>query len=332
MTIETSSPRATAAPATLPVPVIVNPVARGGAAKAARAELERELARRGVVHQRLDSAYAGHATELAFQAARAGAPMVVAVGGDGTVHEVANGLLRAQAGPGATATALAVVPCGTGNDFATMIAGVNSREAAYDALQHRYTRVVDVGLVRWGDTEEYFVNAMGTGIDVEVVRQLRRNSTLPAGIIYLSALARALMRFRPVALQVSAADTVISERVFMAAICNGRRIGGAFRICPASNPDDGRLDACIVGDLSWYQIPPTVLGILRGTHADRPRVRMLRSAEFTIELPSGTPLFAQLDGELRDTGDARTLYVSTRASALRIVAAPDVVAAPETEG
>lgn len=323
MTTQPSSPRAPAAPATLPVPVIVNPVARGGAAKAARAELERELGRRGIAHRRLDSEYAGHATELAFQAARSGASLVVAVGGDGTVHEVANGLLRAQAGPAAPTTALAVVPCGTGNDFATTVAGVSSRDVAYDALQHGHTRAVDVGLVRWADTQEYFVNAMGTGIDVEVVRQLRRNSSLPAGIVYLSALARALMHFRPVVLQVSAAGEVVRERVFMAAICNGQRIGGAFRICPASIHDDGRLDACIVGDLAWHEIPPMVLSILRGTHSGRARVRMLRAAEFTIELPPGTPLYAQLDGELRDTGDARTLHVSTRAAALRVVAAPD---------
>lgn len=322
MTIDPSSLRPTAVAAALPVHLIVNPLARGGAAKAARAELERELGGRGIVHHRRDTEYAGHASELAFQAARAGAAVVVAVGGDGTVHEVANGLLRAHSGSGASATALAVVPCGTGNDFATVVAGVASRRAAYDALQRGHTRVVDVGVVRWAETEEYFVNAMGTGIDVEVVRQLRRNSALPAGIIYLSALARALARFRPIALRVSAAGQVFEQRVLMAAICNGQRIGGAFRICPAGRDDDGQLDACIVGDLPWYQIPPTVLAVLRGTHAGRPRVRMLRAADFTIELPAGMPLHAQLDGELRDTGDARTLHVSTRAAALRVVAAP----------
>lgn len=322
MTTDPAPLRPPAAAAALPVHVIVNPAARGGAAAAVRAELDSELGRRGVVHQRLETTRAGHASELAFQAARAGAPVVVAIGGDGTVHEVANGLLRARTEPGATATALAVVPCGTGNDFATVVAGVANREEAYDALQHGYTRIVDAGVVRWAGGEEYFVNGMGTGIDVEVVRQLRRNSSLPAGVIYLSALVRALVHFRPIALRVTAAGQVYDQHVLMAAICNGRRIGGAFRICPGSTDDDGLLDACIVGDLRWYQIPPAILAVLRGTHAGRPRVRMLRAADFDLEVPAGTPLHVQLDGELRDTGGARTLHVSTLPGALRVIAAP----------
>ncbi len=311
-----------ASPAVLPMQVIMNPSARSGAAAAVRAELDRELGSRGVRYERVDTAAPLHAAELAADAARAGVPVVVAAGGDGTVHEVANGLLRARAELGTITTALAVIPCGTGNDFARIIARIGSRTAAYDALQRRAVRVVDAGLVRWDGGQEYFVNGMGTGIDVEVVRQLRKTSRLPGGLIYLRALVRALARFRPIPLRVSAGDTVIDSRAMMVALCHGQRIGGAFRICPDSLPDDGLLDACFVEALPWHAIPGTVLAVARGTHAGRPRVRMLRAPAFVLDVPAGTPLYVQLDGELRDTGNARTLHVSTLAGALHVIAAP----------
>lgn len=327
VTTDPASARLPGTPATAtPVQVIVNPTARSGATAALQAELAGELARRRIAHTRVETEGPGHAGELARAAAHAGTGVVVATGGDGTVHEVANGLLRARAELGALATALAVVPCGTGNDFARVIAGIRSRAEAYDAIRAGRTRIVDAGLVRWDGGQEYFVNGMGTGIDVEVVRQLRKTDRLPGGIIYLRALLRALARFRPIPLRLTGGDAVIDARAMMIAVCNGQRIGGAFRICPESRADDGALDACFVEALPWHAIPLTLLAILRGTHRGRPRVRMLRAPAFTLEVPCGTPLFVQLDGELRDTGAARALHVSTLPGALR------VIAAPETEG
>lgn len=304
-----------------PVQVVLNPTARSGAAAAVRAELERELGRRGIAWQRMETSHPGHAAELAYAAARAGAGVVVAVGGDGTVHEVANGLLRAHAEQVHT-TALGIVPCGTGNDFARIVAGIRNRTDAYDALRDGRMRDVDAGLVRWDGGEEYFVNGMGTGIDVEVVRQLRKTSRLPGALIYLSAVFRALRRFRPVPLRLSANGETIDSRAMMAAVCNGRRIGGGFRICPESLADDGLLDACFVEALAWHEVPAMLLGIVRGTHTHRPRVRMLRAATYVLEVPAGTPLFVQLDGELREAGEARVLRVTTLPRVLRVVAAP----------
>lgn len=312
-------PDVTITPVTTPAHLILNPTARNGGAGSVRAEVERELDRRGVPYTVHETSHAGHAADLAADAAQSGVAVVVAVGGDGTVHEVANGLLRAAAANGTRATALAVIPCGTGNDFARVIAGIATRKDAYDALAAGRTRLVDGGVVRWDGDAEYFVNGMGTGIDVEVVRQLRKNENLPAAVVYLRALFAALRTFRPVALRVSDGTHTFEGRIMMLAVCNGRRIGGAFRICPDGRADDGLLDACIVEALPWHAIPPTLLAVLRGTHRGRPRVRMLRGAEFTLESPDAMPLFVQLDGELREPAGIRAMTVTTLPGALSVV-------------
>ena len=109
--------------------------------------------------------------------------------------------------------------------------------SAYDAIAAGRTRVVDAGMVHWDGGQEYFVNGMGTGIDVEVVRQLRKTDRLPGGLVYLRALFRALADFRPIPLRLTAGDTRVEGPAMMVAVCNGRRIGGAFRICPDSRAD-----------------------------------------------------------------------------------------------
>ncbi len=302
------------------IQVVLNPTARSGAAAAVRAEIARALEARGVSWTRVDTSGPGHAVEIARRAALEGVPVVVAVGGDGTVHEVANGLLRARA-EREHDTALGIIPCGTGNDFAHMVAGITTREAAYDALVHGRTREVDAGVVEWDGGAEYFVNAMGTGMDVEVVRQLRKTSRLPGALIYLGAVLRTLRVFRPVPLRMEGDGTVVDHPAYVTAICNGSRIAGGLRICPDSVPDDGALDACFVQELPWHQIPATLLGVLRGTHGRMPWVRMLRAPSFTLAVPAGTHLFFQLDGELRDAGSAHVLRVSTVPGALRVVSA-----------
>ena len=302
-----------------PVHVIVNPAARSGAAAFLRGEVTRDLARRGVEAQFVETTGPGDAADIAARAAAARAPAVVAIGGDGTVHDVANGLLRARETRGTLETALAIVPCGTGNDFARIVAGIVSRAQAYEALAARRVRMVDAGMVRWDGGAEYFINGMGTGIDVDVVRHLRKDAWMPAGFIYLGALFRALLGFRPVPLRLEADGQAFDTRVMMAAICNGRRIGGAFHVCPESRPDDGLLDACIVEALPWHAIPATLLAVLRGSHGRRPRVRMLRAAQFTLTVPGDAPLYVQLDGELRETGSARTLHVSVLPGVLPVL-------------
>lgn len=300
--------------------VILNPVSRGGAGLALRPEIERELAARGIDCRTVLTSGPGAATLLAREAAAAGTDVVVAAGGDGTVHEVANGLLQA-ADAGIGRAALGLIPIGTGNDFVKVIPGTSTRRTAYDTLARGQRYRYDAGRVSWDGTSEYFLNAMGTGIDVEVVRQILSRSRRTGQLVYIGGLVRALRRYRPVHLRLRAGGETMELRVMTIAIANGTCIGGLFRICPQALPDDGWLDLCLVAELGAARIPGMALRLLRGRHAGHPAVAFRRVRSATIEVLDGSPLFFQLDGELREPVGVRELEVAIEPDRLQVIAA-----------
>jgi YegS/Rv2252/BmrU family lipid kinase len=304
--------------------VIVNPAAGRGAARGVRREVERALARRGVDFTIAETTGPGEAIELARVAARGGASVIAAVGGDGTVHEVVNGLLAESSA--APTAALGVVPVGTGNDFVKLVAGLRTRDGAYDVLAHGIARPMDTGLASWAGGEEYFVNAMGTGIDVEVVRQIQRMRNLPGAAVYVLGLAKALVRFRPIAVRVTVDGDSAESRVMMVAVANGICIGGAFRVSPGALPDDGLFDVVQVAELGLFDSLRVAPRILRGTHLGLAAVRHRTAKTVELEVPADATLFFQLDGELREPG-VRRVRVDVRPASLRVLAAPHVATA-----
>lgn len=279
--------------------IILNPMARHGAGRRIRGAIERELDRRRLPFDLVQTEGPLHARELARDAAESGVGRIVAAGGDGTVHEVANGILDARV----NGVTMGVLPIGTGNDFVKMVPGTATRAAAFAALSGGRIGTVDVGCVRWGDRSEYFTNAMGTGIDVEVVRQMRRSRVLPGSAIYLSALIRALARYRPPAVELVADGRTIRQRIMNLAVCNGVSIGGSFRICPDARADDGLLDICLIREMSLLRNARMVPRVLTGTHVGHDGVTMLRGASIQLRMEEDRPLLFQLDGELREAAD-----------------------------
>lgn len=278
--------------------IILNPMARHGAGRGLRPVIERELERRGLEFDIAETEGPGHAVELARAAADAGVSRVIAAGGDGTVHEVANGLMAAAGPP----PALGLIPIGTGNDFVKMVPGSGTREQAFATLANGRESPMDVGVARWDGGGEHFMNAMGTGIDVEVVRQMHRSGWLPGTLIYLTALFRALARYRPVPIRIGVDGVESTGRIMLLAVCNGPSIGGSFHICPDAVPDDGFLDACVVRELPLHRIIRVVPRVLRGTHAGQPGVSMHRGRRVVLGVDGGGVLPFQLDGELREAG------------------------------
>ena len=291
------------------VHLVLNPTSGGGAGLRVRPELERVLAgvgREVLVHV---TGGPGHAVELAAAAHAAGAGMVVAVGGDGTAHEVANGLLDARQAGGAAGPALALVPVGTGNDFAKVLPGAAPRARALRTVGHGTVRAFDAGRVHWNGRSEWFVNAMGTGIDGEVVRQLARSRNLPGGAVYLTALVRALLGYRPIPVRLTAGDFRFEGRVMTLAAGNGRCVGGAFQLCPGARPDDGLLDVSIIAEIGPWGIARTLPGVLTGRLAGKPGYLAHRTRRLRLELLGPGPHHVQLDGELREVAAPATLEV-----------------------
>lgn len=299
---------------TQPVHVILNPESGGGRGARLRNEIKSELGSRGVTVVLHETQAAGHAAQLAYDVAQQKPAIVAAAGGDGTIHDVANGLLRSG-----LRIPLAVIPAGTGNDFAKVVPGAETRSRAYDTIALPSLHDYDAGFVQWQGGSEFFVNGMGTGIDVEVVRQILRLPRMPGPMKYLAGLFRALAVYKPVTLRATLADEVIERSVMMFAVGNGICQGGGFYLTPHARADDGQLEMCAVNAIPFWQIPPVLMRVLRGTHLQHKAVTTRGFASVRFDAVSAGPLFFQLDGELRQPQGATWLEVEVRTRVLPVV-------------
>lgn len=291
--------------------VVLNPAAGRGAAARALDPIVREFHRQGwAVHvERTEGP--GHAAELAARAAASGVTRVVAVGGDGTVHDVANGLLR-QGGD----AVLGVVPIGSGNDFAKLL-GVYRHSPARAVRRLVTARTVAFDAGRTGG--EYFVNSMGCGFGPAVVRVRDAMPGLSGFASYFVPVIRAFAGFRPPRLEVRAPGFSETGYMMMVEVCNGTTSGGSYRFAPDALPWDGRLDVCVVRRVSLPRFLLAVPRVMRGTHATMREVALFQTREVTIRSLDG-PLLLHLDGELREP-EAPACTVRVEPALLKVMVA-----------
>jgi len=291
--------------------VILNPAAGRGAGRKAKDAVAREFRSQGWVVDLAETTGPFHAGQLAAEAARLGVQRVIAVGGDGTVHDVANGLLRAGG-----SAALGVVPIGSGNDFAKL-AGTyrHSIPRAVARLVTARNRSFDAGEA----LGEHFVNSMGVGFGPAVVRLRNGMPGLKGFLSYLVPVVRAFARFQPPRLEVRSAEWTETGYMMMVEVCNGTTAGGDYRFAPAADPTDGRLDACLIRRVSLPRFLLALPRVMRGTHTRMREVGLFRTRRLTIRC-AAAPLLLHLDGELRDPG-VHEVTVSVRARCLNVLVA-----------
>lgn len=289
------------------IKLIINP--RAGRGKAARlgADIATYLARHGFDCEAHITNDRGHATELARDAAREGAECVAIAGGDGSVLETVNGLMQAGA-----STPLAVLPVGTGNDFAKML-DAHDWITVCDRLAMGHVRSMDVGECNG----LYFANGIGIGFDAKVARIANRIRWLRGKAVYGLALARTLAfhHHNPeVRITTDEGSTVM--RATMLAAANGRVYGGSFRIAPGASIGDGLLDVVFAEDFSRMRILGLVPAVLGGRHLDLPGVHFRRSRELLVECELPLPVHA--DGEMLEQGTEK-LHIRVHRGALQVV-------------
>ncbi|HUP90213.1 MAG TPA: diacylglycerol kinase family protein [Longimicrobiales bacterium] len=291
--------------------IVLNPKSGGGRAYRRRDYVVRQLADRGV-HAEIHLTEApGHAVTIARKLSDAGADRVVAAGGDGTMHDVANGILQSKGN-----AAMGVLPLGTGNDFAKVVAG---SQIPFETIAGGRPTRFDVGHASWERGNEYFVNGMGTGIDVEVVRQLHRLPNMPGPAKYLAGLLRALVAYKPVELGAIENGTTEEHRVMMMAVGNGVCQGGGFYLTPDSSTNDGKLNLCVVNAIPLWQVPAVLPRVLRGTHESHAAVSARTIEQIRFEARGENSLYFQLDGELREPPGAKWVNVEVKPGALRVL-------------
>jgi diacylglycerol kinase (ATP) len=300
------------------VKVILNPMADMGNAWKAADDL------RPIINEFGNADWSGtvyptHATELARQAGDQGYDMVVAMGGDGTVHEVVNGIMQL---PEKKRPILGVVPLGSGNDFAHAIGiPMESDHALAHALKGEPS-TVDLGLMTdEHGRREYFDNTFGIGFDAIVTIRAHRLPLVRGFMLYLTAVIQTIfLNHNPALVQCETEQEKWEERVLMTTFCNGGREGGGFLLSPDSKVTDGILDYLFVRKVSRAMMFRLVPEFMKGTH--RRFTEQIRMGTFKkLTMTADRPLYIHSDGEIYTSfgSNLRKLTIEVAPGALKVV-------------
>lgn len=263
-----------------------------------------------IVARRLDATLVattgpGHATELAHEALADGCDRVVAVGGDGTMNEIAQALVDSPA-------ALALVPCGSGNGLALHLGLPANLRGALELAASPAAEIatIDTGVVNGRP----FFNAMGSGFDAEISRRFNHlvRRGLPA---YLRTGLVAFWRRRTEQVVIRSGGRSVALETLIVAIANSDQYGNGARIAPGASVDDGALDLIAVRPVGFVTSVPLIARLFLGTIHRSPRVVALRSPRFTIERTQ--PGLIHTDGETHATG--AVLEIEVRPRSLRLL-------------
>jgi YegS/Rv2252/BmrU family lipid kinase len=251
----------------------------------------------------------GHLIELAERAVAAGAELIVSVGGDGTLNEIVNGVMRTG-----REVELAVIALGTGMDFVRTY-GIPTRfEQAVEVARSGATRTIDVGRLAYRtwpgeEAERWFVNVGSVGMSGAVAQRANGMSKALGGrTTFFYALVRVFFAWENTEVTVTFDDGERRGRMHDVVVANGQFHGGGMWLAPDARPDDGLFDVLLIGDVTKADFVRTAPKLYRGTHLAHPKVEVVRTRVVRVDAPLPLPL--ETDGEQVGTTPARFEVVS----------------------
>lgn len=284
---------------------LVNPASANGATGRRWAELERRAAALGLEGDTQLSKRPGHLSELATEAVARGATSLVVVGGDGTVHEVVDGVVGAGLGD---RVELGMIPLGTGRDFARSLRIPRRFEDAVEVARGGRVRTVDVGRATYttaaGEARAHFANFAGAGISGGIAARANRTSKALGGkISFFWATLAVFSRWPPSEMTVTIDGVERQARLLEALAMNGDYTAGGMWVAPEASLEDGAFDVVLIGDFSKAEFTTTFPKIYRGRHVTHPKVEIIRARELEVDAPEPLPIV--LDGEQPGTTPVR---------------------------
>ena len=305
-----------------PIRVILNPAAGHGNGARLLPSIEAALIKHALDYDLFCTGAPGHAIELASQAVQDGVELIVAAGGDGTLNEVVNGLMRSRL-TGSHQPTLGVLCAGRGNDFSGSIGIPEDIDLGCKLLKHGRSRLLDIGRVTGGihPGGRYFINCVGVGFDAVGTIEAAKLPRWGGFFSFLIAILKTIFLYNHAPLATIEYDgQILKQRSLMISIMNGRRLGGGFIMAPDSKPDDGLLDLCIAEQMSSFQILRLVPHFMRGTQASQKTIKTGKAAVIKISALDG-PLPAQTDGEIIST-EGRSLLIELLSRQIKVICPP----------
>jgi diacylglycerol kinase (ATP) len=276
---------------------ILNPVAGRGKAYHAIKKIRSSLRELIVNHKISITDAPNHATELAKESA-SDHEVVVAVGGDGTINEVMNGLVGQK-------KTLGILPLGSGNDFAKAANIPTSIHDAINIILKNKKKNIDIGRINIKEKFDkdfstqngrYFINGIGIGFDAKVAFESSNIKFLRGLPLYIVSVIKALSGYQTPNFKLELDYNKFSGNYFLIAIGNGKSAGGGFYLTPDAKLDDNEFDVCYVDDVNLLEIIKFFPSVLKGSHGRYSKVHFQKAKKITVESPE--TFFVHADGEI----------------------------------
>jgi len=286
--------------------LIVNLIAGQGRCKQIFPSIQRQLDKDNVDYELHYTNEPEEATDVARMGIESGFTHIVAVGGDGTVNEIANGIVGSDA-------ILAVIPAGTGNDFIRMTNIPQDYRQATHLLTNGQEKMIDVGQIV---DSRYFVNGLGIGIDAQVAQDVLKMEKLRGALAYLYAAVREVFKFEAFPIKLSGQGWTEEKSCISLGFANGKYCGGGFKLAPMAEVDDGKIDVAAIGDFPKLERLVRLPQARKGEHLSLAGVSYHQDVEVFVS--SETKLIAHIDGEPYKL-PSQTFSVRVAAKALRVL-------------
>ncbi len=266
---------------------IVNPKAKNGKAEKFIAIIENFMTERKLDFAIHTTSAPKEAIAIAKRLSDSGATNIVAVGGDGTVHEVLNGMDCEKVN-------LGIIPCGSGNDFVVAANIPLNPQEALENLVNSTPKATDY-MVCDGVKG---INIIGTGIDVDILKRCKKSKILRGKMQYVYSLVISLIKFKFYKFRIHRENGKEDKEALIACVGNGSQFGGGIRMCPGAEIDDGKLDFVIAGKLKKIKIPYSFVKLMKGKILEQD----FASKELVenVKIDFDSPVTVQIDGELYD--------------------------------
>ena len=275
--------------------LIINLTAGGGKPRPHLKTIFKCLKENGFNFKVSYTSHHGEAVELAQKAADKGVDLIISIGGDGTVNEIVNGIMKSKNDP-----SLGIIPLGWANDFIKSTDIPSDIIEACKILIKGKTKKIDVGVI---NNQIYFANICGIGFDAEVallanqMKSKHPNLRILSAFVYVFATVKKLLSpFGYHNVKIKFDGQEIHFKILFIAISNGKFYGGRFKITPEAILDDGLLEICLVEEMGRFKYLSIIPKAFKGTHSSVKGVNFYRAKEVVIQ--SSEPVLAQVSGEV----------------------------------
>ena len=295
--------------------VIINPAARGGKTARQWPMISELLKRNDIPFDYAFTEGTGHGIDLAKEAVDAGYELVVAVGGDGTVNEVINGIVDKNGRGRAT---LGIICTGTGRDCIRSLNIPDDISKACELLATRDCINIDLGRAEYISdgikNQRHYINTAGLGFPASVAARTKSLKRMGGTIPFLLAFATVFATYKANDIAFDIDGRMKQERYLLIAINNGRYFGGGMKITPDADPCDGLLDVVTIKDVNKLRLIYNFPKLYKGTHVTHPKVDIYKAK--SVDVQTSEKLLLQLDGEVVGEAPASFRVIP---SALRVV-------------